>query len=278
MRDSTIVTIDAHITWARRRYATNTVTHRRPLLVRLAGAHGWDLFAITADELDQWLDSLDVSGRTRNVYLSDVRTFYAWAIRRGLTDRNPAVDATRARTPRSRPRPIAPDDLERALVAADDRMRAWLSLMAFAGLRCCEVAGLERDDVLTTYDPPALFVNHGTKGGHHRIVPLAEAVEVALAVFGMPAYGPIFTKHDGAAVSAAYVSKLVSEHLHDLGMPWTAHTLRHYFGTALYALTKDLRATQEIMGHADPGTTSVYVAWVRSEAAAAIRTLGISNP
>ncbi len=54
-------------------------------------------------------------------------------------------------------------------------------------------------------------------------------------------------------------SSLAAAHLHGLGQPHTLHTLRHRFGTRLYALSRDIRLTQELMGHQNPATTALYV-------------------
>lgn len=278
MQDTDLGTILRHIAEIRRRHAANTATHRRTLLLRLAAAHPAGLFTITGTELDDWLDASHLQPRTRNVYVSEISTFYRWAIRHGYTSSNPAADATRLRAPRSHPRPISTEHLERALAAAGPRMRAWLSLMAYAGMRCCEVAGLHAEDVLWHYSPPTLHLCHGTKGADERLVPLSRAAEAALAAWGLPPRGPVFPRADGSGpIPASYVSKRTAEHLHDLGLPWTAHSLRHFFGTMVYEQTRDLRATQELMGHADPGTTTIYVALVRSNAWDTVRGLGSST-
>ncbi len=267
--------ISKFLTESKRRYATNTVDARRPLLKRVALAHHGDLFDLTGDDIERWLDRAEVVATTRNVYLGSLRCFYRWAIKRGYTTENPADDAARIKVPRSLPRPIRTPDLDRALAAADPRMRAWLSLMAYTGLRCCEVAAIQVEDLLFHLDPPMVHVCHGTKGGHERPVPLAAAAEQALLEFGLPRAGAIFRRPGSVEpVTASYVSQRTRRHLDELDINATPHQLRHWFASEFYNRTLDLRATQEMMGHADPATTAVYTRFAASDAASVVRRLG----
>jgi integrase/recombinase XerC len=257
------------------RRSTSTVRNTRPVLVRVALAHDGDLFHLTAADHDRWLDSTGIGARTRRTYVSTLAGFYRWAVRNGCTDRNPADDATRLRTPRAKPRPVRGGAIERALDAADDRMRAWLCLMAYAGLRCCEVAALRAEDVVRDHRSPVLRLRHGTKGATSARCPLSESVERALLAYGLPDEGPLFRRPASSRpVGAWYVSRHVNRHLHALGIRETAHQLRHSFGTDVYRATLDIRATQEVMGHLSPATTAVYAAADMTSVATVIRTLG----
>lgn len=88
----------------------------------------------------------------------------------------------------------------------------------------------------------------------------------------LPRSGWLFPRRDGqpGPVPPHLVSHLVAAHLHDLGLPWTCHQLRHRFATRLYGVGKDLRLTQELMGHSSPVTTAGYAAWAREDAAQAV--------
>lgn len=275
MQPATAEAITRHLSEAKRRYAHNTVNHRRSLLTRVATAHNGDLFGLTGEDIDRWMDGAGIVARTRNVYISGLSSFYKWAIRRGYTDTNPAADATRLKAPRAIPRPARGADLKLALAAADPRMYAWLALMAYTGLRCAEVAALEVSDLLWHLDPPVIHVRHGTKGSHERVVPMAEVVEQALRAFGLPRAGPVFRRPGTAiAISAGYVSRRTREHLDNLGISATPHMLRHYFASAFYEASLDIRATQSLMGHASPATTAIYARFAQSDAAKVVRKLG----
>jgi integrase/recombinase XerC len=69
------------------------------------------------------------------------------------------------------------------------------------------------------------------------------------------------------------VSGLINDYLHSLGIPDTAHSLRHSFGTEFYRASKDIRLTQELMGHASPITTAIYAAADMDSAAALVAAL-----
>lgn len=268
----------------KRRHAENTVKSRLPLLLRLARSHNGDLLGLTGEDIERWLDDTKVTRATRNTYLGSLSGFYRWAVRRGALDHSPCDDILRIRTPRGLPRPIRPDDLDRALAAADPKMRAWLSLMAFGGLRCAEVAGLDVDDLLWHLEPPMVHLRPpqtagtaGPKGGNQRLIPLARTTEDAIVAYGIPRAGPLFRRAGSSEpVSPGYVSKTVNAHLDDLGIHATAHQLRHYFGTAVYLETRDLRAVQELLGHSSPDTTAIYASYSSSEAAAVVRGLSVS--
>ena len=147
-----------------------------------------------------------------------------------------------------------------------------LSLAAFAGLRCQEIAGLERDDVLEAKG--LLRIRHG-KGGKERIVPLHPDVQSALRCLPMPKTGYLFRRPQGGRFTANWMSVCVSKYLAEINVNATAHQLRHWFGTEIYASTHDIRVTQELLGHSDPVTTAGYIAYSHVDAAAAVASLKI---
>ena len=77
--------------------------------------------------------------------------------------------------------------------------------------------------------------------------------------------------------SKPYLSRRIND---ELGMPWTLHNLRHWFATSVYAASgNDLRAVQDLLGHASVQTTQVYTAWNRESAKAAVLSIGqVSHP
>lgn len=149
---------------------------------------------------------------------------------------------------------MADPDMARAIDQAGPRMRAWLTLMGYAGLRCAEVAALERGWLM----PGALRVTG--KGGHERVVPLHPSVVAALAGVQFPPSGPVFRNAEGRPFTAKDISRRVGAYLDGLGIAATAHQGRHHFGTVAYRHSRDLRAVQQLLGHADPATTAGYAA------------------
>ncbi len=221
----------------------------------------------TPADVDAFLATLDVSDRTYNNYLSRLRGFYDYMLREGAVELNPARRAHRRRTRRLLPRPIRDDHLDTALDAADDRMRLWLSLGAFAGLRCQEIAWLDRDDIQDWQDPPAIFVPARiAKFGNERFVPLHPRIDEALRRYDGPRSGHLFPgPWTAQPLKPGSVSAAIRLHFIRLGYDDTAHQLRHWFGTNLYRATRNLRLVAELMGHASMSTTAVYVALVRED-------------
>lgn len=266
--------VTAHVAWMRlRRLSEATVELRCVALRSLARHTARPALAATAADLDSWQRALDVSDQTRASYVSQVASFYAWAVGEGLVEQDPSVVLVSPKLPRRQPRPISEDDLALALAAAPPRIEPWLELAAYAGLRAGEIARLDRRDVLDHADPPVLVVMG--KGGRERVVPLAPRVRDALRRHGMPSAGLVFPRHDGkpGPNRRHVVSQLCSEHLRSLGIRATLHCLRHRFLTQVYRESRDLRVTQELAGHASPTTTAGYAAWSPDRAVAAVLAL-----
>jgi integrase/recombinase XerC len=130
-------------------------------------------------------------------------------------------------------------------------VRLMVELAASAGLRCCEIAVVHTDDVSQEADGWVLQV-HG-KGAKVRVIPVMTELATALLRGGR---GYVFPGDIEGHLSSGYVSKLVSR---SLPGGWTAHTLRHRFASTAYSVDSDLRAVQELLGHASIATTQIYV-------------------
>lgn len=251
-----------------------TIKMRRWLLESLA--RDQSLYENTAGDIDGWIDARNVSARTRKTYLSLLAPFYEWMEASGMRPDDPVSKIQRPRLPRMLPRPITTRDLRQAMSVAGPRMLAWLRLGAFEGLRCQEIAGLRREAVQDEAAPPVIVVEDG-KGGKQRVLPLHPLVWEALVAYGMPKSGAIFRLDDGRPMTSGAVSKYVSDFFSGLGMRWSAHNLRHWFGTSVYRKTRDLRTTQEMMGHESPQTTAGYTAWSPEVANDAVTSLSIDE-
>ncbi len=184
---------------------------------------------------------------------------------------------------RALPRPAPDDAVRAALAAADDRVRLALYLAVFAGLRRAEIAAVHTRDI----EDQALHV-HG-KGGHERLVPLHPELRAALRAElrrrreGVPGTG--WGRGPVKPGGWLFPSDVADEHLtaHHLGkliaaaLPdgWTTHTLRHRFATKAYRTGRDLRAVQELLGHAKPETTAIYAAVPDGALEAAVAGVGV---
>lgn len=256
----------------RRALSYNTIKRRRQTLSLFARWLGNGLLGASTEQIEEWLDSLGVSARTRSLYLSYLSTFYGWCVRSGQLVDNPVDSILRPKVPRTLPRPISDESLVLAVTQATPRMRCWLLLASLGGLRAGEIARLRREDVLETYDPPMLRI--AGKGGHTRLVPLHPDVLSALRRYELPRVGWMWPGKRGSILPETVTHK-VSDYLHGLEIDATCHQLRHWFGSHLYHQSHDLRMTQEMMGHASVTTTSGYVAWSPSDAVVAVNGLSV---
>jgi len=253
-----------------------TIGHRQRVLGRLQVSIGMPVADATAADLAAWRASLTVSSGTIAGYVSHVRMFYAWALAGGHIAEDPAAGLPVPRTPQRIPRPISEAGLMEALDCAPRRIRPWLVLAGWAGLRAKEIALLRGENILLHSEPPVLLIaSDATKGRRERTVPLCAFAVAELARAGLPVRGLVFRRADGQPMPPNLVSKLSNQHLHDCGIPATLHQLRHRFGTMTYHVSHDLRSVQEMLGHASPATTAGYAQYDRTEAAAAVNGLPV---
>jgi integrase/recombinase XerC len=217
-----------------------------------------------------------VSGRSLMRALAGVRSFGRFLERNGK-GKVGALAAVRApKLPKTLPKPLTAASAKRladADVRAGEERDPWilardaavLALLYGSGLRISEALSLKRDD-LPAGRTDAITVTG--KGKKERMVPLLPQVSqliadyVAICPYDLPADGPLFVGARGGPLSPRIV-QLVMERLRGaLGLPDTAtpHALRHSFATHLLARGGDLRAIQELLGHASLATTQIYTA------------------
>lgn len=254
----------------RRGLSSRTIEERDRVLDSLT-RHAEPLTA-TREDIDEWLDSLALCPRSRACYLSTAHNFYQWAVDEEWRDDDPTRKIMRPRLRRLLPRPLDEEALQLAIRLAPPRMRAWLSLAGFQGFRCKEIAGLRSEDVLSNRRQPVLLVNEG-KGGHQAVLPLNEETLRALRVYGLPKRGYVFISERGRPFNPRTVSIYSAAYLRSLGIDGTLHQARHRYGTAVWARTKDLRVTQELLRHANPASSAGYAAYDRDLAAQAIANI-----
>jgi len=146
------------------------------------------------------------------------------------------------------------------------RDAAVLALLYGSGLRISEALALKRNDIPAPGRGDVITVTG--KGNKARMVPvLAQVVRLAaeylaLCPYDLPAEGPLFVGARGGPLSPRIVQLAMARLRGALGLPETAtpHALRHSFATHLLARGGDLRAIQELLGHASLSTTQLYTA------------------
>lgn len=248
--------------WLRsQKQADRTIRNRGRILRSLADfLHPTTLAAASFGQLLDWQNSVgSLDAGTVAGYVSGVRVFYRWLVRpMHLLDISPAEDLIVPRRPDHLPRPVPEKDFQWAVrTCGEPLMLTWLYLARYAGLRCCEIATLRRDGILD--DPDTCRLHIVGKGGRQRRVPISAELREELAPW-MRGQGHLFIAQNGRPYRAQYVSMLISQYFDSIDMPYTAHQLRHTFGTDAYERSHDIRSVQELMGHRTVSTTQKYVA------------------
>ncbi len=207
-----------------------------------------------------------LSGRSIQRRLSALRTFYHYLLRERVVGSNPGLDVRAPRSGRHLPRTLGVDDLARLLEGTDQsplalRDRAILELFYSSGLRLAELVALDLDDV----DFDDRMVRVTGKGAKTRVVPVGRKAVRALRdwLAVRPARSgdaALFTTRAGQRLGARAIQQRVSRRARERGLPGTLHPhmLRHSFASHLLESSGDLRAVQELLGHADISTTQVY--------------------
>lgn len=232
-----------------------TLGLRRYQLTRLQEAHpNVSPWSLTAVDLANWLGSHDWSAQTLRSYRSAMRGFYGWAHSMGLISVDPSRLLRKVACAPARPRPADDDVIALALAAADDRQWLMLMLGSRHGLRRGEIAQVHTRDLIRVDGGHDLLV-HG-KGGKDRTVPLLH--EVAAAIRRLPAGYAFPSRETGRPITAGHVGVLLRPLLQPEGT--TPHQLRHRFASKAYQRTLDIRAVQELLGHASVATTQIYTA------------------
>jgi len=201
--------------------------------------------------------------------LAAVRSFFRFLAREEILE-NAAARAVRTpRVPKTLPRPLTVHDAARTIAEAGNTNIEWigirntalLTLLYGAGLRISEGLSLKRGDV-----PLGESLSVIGKGRKERSVPLLPAVREAVAAYveACPFEGgpsdPLFVSRTGKAMSPREAQALMQNLRSRLGLPEraTPHALRHSFATHILAAGADLRAVQELLGHASLSTTQTY--------------------
>jgi integrase/recombinase XerC len=212
-----------------------------------------------------------IESRSLARQLSAIRSWFRWMERNGVL-KNAGLSAIRSpKIPHSVPRPLTAPKAREAVKAdalANEDTPPWitardaavLTLLYACGLRISEALGLTKRQA----SGDVLVVDG--KGGKTRMVPMLPQVRAAIAQyialypFSLKPDEPMFRGQKGGPLSARIIQLLVERLRGALGLPDTAtpHALRHSFATHLLGAGADLRAIQELLGHASLSSTQIY--------------------
>lgn len=238
------------------------------------GAKGWE--QTTPKHLTGWLHWLSDQGFTESSQarkLAAIRMLFRHLVRQGRRADDPAALLSGPKFRRKLPQTLTPAEMDRLLTAPSGgdayavRDRAMLELFYSSGLRISELCGLTLQQV----DLENNFVRVFGKGSKERVVPLGgkarEALQTYLAAARPRLVKPrtgseLFLSERGKAISRKTLWVIVRNTARRAGIekPVKPHLLRHSFATHLLGGGADLRAIQEMLGHASIGTTQIYTA------------------
>ena len=208
-----------------------------------------------------------VSPRTIQRRMSAVRSYYRWLEKRGVITDNPTTGLRAPRAARSLPNVLDVDEAVHLVNLATEcrlgvRDRALLELLYSSGLRVGEICQLQWQAL----DLDAGLVHVTGKGRRQRIVPVGSHAVAALRAWRDESPGtrngavPVFPGRGGSTITARAIQLRVKQlaRRQQLVKNVHPHVLRHSFASHILQSSGDLRAVQELLGHADIVTTQIY--------------------
>ena len=256
-------------------------------LAQFAAQSGVALTTVGNHHVRRWVAQMHAGGRSGRgiaLILSGWRGFYAWLGREGLISANPVQDVRAPKQPRPLPKALGVDEAVQLADHADEADDPWLDardaamveLLYGGGLRVGELIGLDvapSDAALRAgrgwLDLQSAEVQVQGKGDKRRTVPVGrgalQALQQWLAVRDQVPAQPqaaqaLFIGRRGTRLTAQSVWQRLKRRSLRAGLatPVHPHMLRHSFASHVLQSSGDLRAVQELLGHANIGTTQVY--------------------
>ncbi len=212
------------------------------------------------------------SSKTIARHIASIRSFHQFLIRDKATDQDPSVHIETPKTERTLPKILNLSEVEALLEAPDEstplglRDKAMLEILYATGIRVSELINLQVEDVHITMG----FVRCIGKGNKERIIPVGQTALTILEKYldkSRPKLqsrkhldSSLFLNHHGKGLSRQGFWKNLKalSQKANISKELTPHTLRHSFATHLLENGADLRAVQEMLGHADISTTQIY--------------------
>lgn len=269
-----------HFIQVERQLSVNTLaSYRRDLesyVNYLQNAEGMaDFNRVERTTILRHLEQLRAQGKTSRTiarHISSIRSFHQFLLREKRAESDPTVHLEMPTIEQKLPNILSIEEIE-ALLTAPNRSKpqgirdlAMLELLYGSGMRISELIALDLADIHLTMG----FVRVFGKGGKERIIPLGKSALSAISTYLNNARGQLqgkypktdafFINQRGKRLTRQGCWKLMKEHALKAGIQHelTPHTLRHSFATHLVENGADLRAVQEMLGHADISTTQIY--------------------
>lgn len=269
-----------HFIQVERQLSVNTLaSYRRDLesyVHFLKEAEGMSDFSVVErTTILRHLEQLRAQGKTSRTiarHISSIRSFHQFLLREKRAETDPTVHLEMPTIEQKLPNILSIQEIEALLTAPNKskpqgiRDLAMLELLYGSGMRISELIALDLADIHITMG----FVRVFGKGGKERIIPLGKSALSAINAYlngarsqlqgKYPKTDAFFINQRGKRLTRQGCWKLMKEHALKAGIQHelTPHTLRHSFATHLVENGADLRAVQEMLGHADISTTQIY--------------------
>jgi integrase/recombinase XerC len=258
-----------------RRASAHTLSNYQSDINRLQGfcvqrqiEHWTDLTAQHVRAYIAQLHRAGLGGKSIQRMLSAARSFYRFLQREQVLTVNPFIGIRAPRSAKRLPATLSVDQVTQIVaIPTDDaiglRDRAMFELLYSSGLRLAELVSLDVPDVDMVDD----LVRVTGKGAKTRILPVGRQAQAAIKLWlpiraqsAAPGERALFTGRNGRRLGARSVQQRLAQwaRRQGLAMPVHPHMLRHSFASHLLESSGDLRAVQELLGHADISTTQIY--------------------
>ncbi|MEA3322559.1 MAG: site-specific tyrosine recombinase XerD [Bacillota bacterium] len=232
------------------------------------------LDAVTRSTIIQFLKFLTENGKSSKTiarHIASIRSFHQFLLREKVTTQDPTVHIDRPKQEQKLPQVMSLEEVQALLDSPDTtkvfgiRDKAMLELLYATGMRVSELISLNLSDVHLTMG----FVRCIGKGNKERIIPLGSMAQNAITNYIEESRSQLLKKKTtdalfvnlyGNRLTRQGFWKILKKLTKEAGIEkeLTPHTLRHSFATHLLENGADLRAVQEMLGHADISTTQIY--------------------
>lgn len=244
-----------------------TVEARMEILRRADAQLPCGLEEAHEEELTDWLGRPALSVSSRCTYHFALLSFYQWGTRPSaqILEINPMAEVPAPKSPRGRPRPLPDDIIDDVLARAVQPFHLHVVLALYAGLRCCEIAGLHREDITER-----LIDVRAAKGGSPQVA--FSHPEIWREVHDFPP--GLLVEHAGGIADARWISIRTAVYFRrKLGYVISLHRFRHSLAKRLRDDGHDLFVIKKAMRHSTVRSTEIYAEAGDGEVATAVANL-----
>lgn len=252
-------------------YSSNTIVSYQNDLSQFAEFIGIELDNVSGDDIKKYVRSLhELKEKSLARKLSSIRMFYDFMVKRRFMDASPMTGIDGPKIGKYLPDVLSVEEVDRLLDFTCDndfsfRNRCILELLYSTGLRISELVSLKLENIVLD----EAFVKVMGKGSKERIVPLNDVAldylekyikEVRPRMLKGVTTDDLFLNNHGKGLTRQAVFKVIKKRADEIHLKKSIspHTLRHSFATHLLQNGADIRFIQELLGHAELGTTEIY--------------------